>query len=185
MLGLDHAGVADNHGALDRVAQFADIARPGIIVELIEHRFADCGDFADVFVAHLGQQKLHQSGNVFFVFAQRRHVDVEYVEPVIEIAAQLAASHGLVGNLVGRGEDAHIDRGLDLASQTAQFVIFQDAQQLGLGSDRHLADFIQQQRAAFSQFEAAGAAFQSAGEMRLFRGRRFRSPSGSRESRRS
>ena len=34
--------------------------------------------------------------------------------------------------------------------------------------DRHLADFVEQQGAAFGQFEAAGAAFERAGERAFF-----------------
>ena len=41
MFGFDHAAVAHNHSALNRVAQLADISRPGIVVEQIHHGFAD------------------------------------------------------------------------------------------------------------------------------------------------
>ncbi len=50
------------------------------------------------------------------------------------------------------------------AAQAAHFVILQHAQQLGLRRRGHLADFVEQQRAAVGQLEAADAAFGGAGE---------------------
>ena len=142
MLGFDHTPVTHNHGALERVAQLTNVAWPGIIVEQVEHRFADRADLPGMLGAHLAKQQLNEVRNVFLVFAQRRHMDVEDIEAIVEIAAQLPAGHGFIGHFVGGGEDAHIHRRLDLASQAAQLVVFQHAQQLGLRRDRHLTDLV-------------------------------------------
>ena len=96
------------------------------------------------------------------MLAQRRHMNIEDVEAVIKILAKFSVGHGFVGNLVGGGQHAHVDRSFDLAAEPAQFVVFQNAQKLGLRADRHLADFIEQQRAPFGEFETAGAAFERA-----------------------
>ena len=164
VLGLHHAGVADDHGALERIAQFAHISRPGVVVELVEYGLADCRHFAAMLLAHFRKQKLNQGRNVFLVFPQRRHVNIEDIEAVVEIAAQFASRHGLVGNLIRGREHADIDRSLHFASQAAQFAILQNAQQLGLRSDRHLADLIEQERSAFGQLKAACPPFQRARE---------------------
>jgi hypothetical protein len=87
MLGLDHPRVAHDDRTLDRVAQFANVSRPGISVELVQHRFTYGADLARVLAAHLSQKQLHQSGNVFLMLPQRRHVNVKYVEPIIKITA--------------------------------------------------------------------------------------------------
>jgi len=102
------------------------------------------------------------------VLAQRRHVDVEDVQPVIEIAAQFAVRHCFIRNLVGGGEHAYIDRSLDLAAQPSQFPVFKNAQQFRLSPDRHFADLIQQQRAALRQFKTSRAAFHCTGERAFF-----------------
>ena len=52
--------------------------------------------------------------------AQGRHVDVEYIEAIVEIVAQLATGDGILGNLVGGGEDADIHSGLGFAAQPAE-----------------------------------------------------------------
>ena len=63
---------------------------------------------------------------------------------------------------------ADVDGRFHFASQPADFVIFQHAQQFRLGGRGHFADFVEQQRAAVGQFEAADAAFGGAGECAFF-----------------
>src|SRR5271156_2763363 len=168
MFGFDHTTVTDDHRPLDGVAQLADISRPGIVGEQIHNRFADGGHFAAVLRAHFRNQKLHQVGDVLLVFPQGRHVDVEHIQPVIEIAAQLTRGNGIVGNFVGGRQHAHINRRFHFASQAAQLMVFEYAQQLGLRGYRHLADFVEQYSAPFSQFEASGTALQGSGKCTLF-----------------
>ena len=102
------------------------------------------------------------------MFAQRRHVNVEDIEPVIEIVAQLTGGDSVVRNFVGGGEHTHVDCGFHFASQAAQLVIFEHTQQFCLRSHGHLANFVEQDRAAFGQLEAAGAPFQRSGEGAFF-----------------
>src|SRR5258708_15475780 len=109
-------------------------------------------------------------------------MDVEDVEAVVEIAAQSPASHRLIRNLVGGGEDAHIDRGFHLTPKAAQFVVFQHAQQLGLRSDRHLPDLVEKKRSAFRQLKASSTSFHGAGERALFMAENFAFDQGFRNS---
>lgn len=41
MPGFNHRPFAPDHRALQGVAQLAHVARPGVIVELVQYRFAD------------------------------------------------------------------------------------------------------------------------------------------------
>ena len=101
------------------------------------------------------------------MLAQRRHVDVEDVEAVVEIVAQLAAGDGLFGILVGRGEDADVDRGLGLLPRRRSLRSSRTRSSLAWVATRHLADLVEQERAAVGQLEAAGAALEGAGERAL------------------
>ena len=105
---------------------------------------------------------------VFHVLAQRRHVDVEDVEAVVEVGAQVAFGNGVRGVAVGGGQHAHVHVLLGARAQAAQLALLKNAQQLGLGADGHFADLVQQQRAAGGQLEAAGAPLGRAGEGALF-----------------
>ena len=95
-------------------------------------------------------------------------MDIEHIEPVIEIAAQLARSNRIVRNFVRSGKYAHIYGRFHFTSQAAELVVFENTQQLRLCAHWHLADFIEQQRAPFGQFEASSAPLQSSCEGALF-----------------
>ena len=70
--------------------------------------------------------------------------------------------------LIGSGQNTHVHRSLNFASQAAQLVVFKHAQQLGLSADGHLANLIQQQSALFRQLKASCTALHGPGEGALF-----------------
>ncbi len=70
-------------GALQNIAQFANIARPRVAHENVEHFRADAADVFAVFGVDVTQDMLDEQRNVFFVFAQRRQIDVENVQAEI------------------------------------------------------------------------------------------------------
>ena len=57
MLAFNKSAFANDHCALKRIAQFPDIARPGITLENVEHRLADVRNFAFVLLVHLREQE--------------------------------------------------------------------------------------------------------------------------------
>ena len=83
-----------------------------------------------------------QQRNVFFALAQRRQVDGDDVQAVIQVFAELALAHGLPQIDVGGGDDAHIHLHLLHAAQVHELAVLQDAQNLGLRLQVHGADFI-------------------------------------------
>jgi hypothetical protein len=54
----------------------------------------------------------------------------------------------LLQRLVGGGNHAHVDLDRLAAADTLEHLVLQEAQQLGLQRDRHLADLVQEQGAA-------------------------------------
>ena len=69
---------------------------------------------------------------------------------------------GQVG--IGGGEDADIDPPRRGRADGSDLAILQDAQELGLERGRHVADFVQEERAAVSLLEVAFAIRHRAGE---------------------
>ena len=65
---------------------------------------------------------------------------------------------------VGGGDDAHVDLARALAADAAELARLQDAQQLALHAGRHLADLVQEQRAAVGDLEQAARVALGAGE---------------------
>src|SRR6267378_5148658 len=96
--------------------------------------------------------------------AERRQVDVKYVQPEIEVLAQTAVGDGLLRIFVGRRQHANVNGRFRFAAEPPHLAVFQYAQQLRLRRGWHFANFVQQQRAAVGQLEAADAAFRGARE---------------------
>ncbi len=102
------------------------------------------------------------------MFAQRWKVDVKHIQPEVKILPQLSAADGLLWIFVRGRKYPHVHRRFALASQPADFVVFQHAQKLRLRWRGHLADFVQQQRPAVRQFETADAPLCRPGERAAF-----------------
>ena len=74
---------------------------------------------------------------------------------------------------VGGGDDADIDLDRLGAADAVDLALLDGAQQLGLQADVHLADFVEQQRAAVGFLELADAAGDGAGEGALLMAEQF------------
>ena len=69
---------------------------------------------------------------------------------------------------VGRGDQPHVDAERPRAAEALELVLLQHAQDLGLRVRAHVADFVEEQRAAVGLLEAADALLVGAGERALF-----------------
>ena len=83
---------------------------------------------------------------------------------MVEVFAELAVAHSLLQVLVGGGDDADIGLDRGVAADAVEVAVGEHAQQPGLQFGGHVADLVQEQRAAFGLFEAAAAGGQRAGE---------------------
>ena len=86
---------------------------------------------------------------------ERRHLDVNHVEAVVQVLAELTAGHQLMQIAVRGGDDAHVDLHRFLAPDRTDVIFLQNAQQLDLKPHGHVADFIQQQRSALRGLKQA------------------------------
>ena len=96
--------------------------------------------------------------------AQRRHVDREDVEPVVEILAEGAVLGEVEQAPVGGRDQPDVDP-LDLArADRLDLALLEHAEQLCLGVERQLADLVEEDRAAMRFGELAGVIGGGAGE---------------------
>src|ERR1700678_2315381 len=107
------------------------------------------------------------------MLAERGHMNIEDVEAIIKILAQLSIGYGIVWNLVRCREHAHVHRSFDFTAEASQLVILEYAQQFGLRADRHLANLVEQQSSPFREFKAAGSALERAGERSFLMAKNF------------
>ena len=77
---------------------------------------------------------------------------------MIEVLAEPPFGDLLFQVARSRGDDAHIDLDLGGAADALEGLIDQHAQDLVLGFARHVADFVDEQRAAMGFFQRAGLA---------------------------
>ena len=91
-------------------------------------------------------------------------VDVEDVEPVVEVVPELAQRHRLPERAVGGGDDpdVHLDR-LD-AAHPEEGAALQHPEQLDLGGRRDLADLVEEDGPGVGQLEPAEPPLGGAGE---------------------
>ena len=91
-------------------------------------------------------------------------VERQDVEPVVEVGPEGAALARGDEVAVGRGDDAHVDLERLAAADALDLALLQDAQELGLHRQRHVADLVEEERAAARALELAAALLGRAGE---------------------
>src|SRR5437016_193962 len=78
---LDGVALGHEHGALDGVVQFADVARPGVFLEHLQRAWLKSGDSFAIPQCMLAQEVRRQGRNVFAPLAQRRELNFDRVQP--------------------------------------------------------------------------------------------------------
>ena len=111
---------------------------------------------------------LHEQGDIFWAFAQRRDIDHHHLEAVKKILAELAGGDHLLDIPVGCGNEPHIDADRGDAAHPQQGSLLDNPQKLDLHGDGHLADLIEKDGAAVSRLKQAELSAHRAGEGPLF-----------------
>ena len=152
-LQLKRVPGADDQRMLDHVAQFADVARPGICLQGMHVAAGDPAHLLAHPFAEFADKLPHQLGNVLLALPERGYDDGKDVEAIIEVATE-AAVLDLFLQISVRGRDqADIDLDGLRTAETFKFTILQDAEQFRLGLQGHLGNFIEKERGAVGQFK--------------------------------
>ncbi len=99
------------------------------------------------------QKRLCQQRNVLFVRPQRRQVNGHHAQPVKQILAEFPRANLRLQIAVGCADHPHIHRNRLRPAEPFDRAVLQHAQHLSLRHRIHVANFIQENRAARSQFE--------------------------------
>ncbi len=111
-----------------------------------------------------GQEGVGQLGDVIAALAQRRQAQPHHVQPMQKVGAEAALRHQRFQVLVGGRNDPYIHPDQFAPTHTEELAFGQHAQQAGLQRQRHVTDFVQEQRAAIGLLEAAHVPPLRAGE---------------------
>ena len=98
---------------------------------------------------------------------KRRQLDAHDLEPVVEVLAERARGDRLVQVAVGGRDQPDVDLDRLVRADPDDLAALQHAQQLDLGGQRHVADLVEEQRAAVGVLEPALAVAVGAGERPL------------------
>ena len=135
--------------ALQHVAQLAHVARPGVrqqrALGLRRQR------------ASPRQEMARQRQDVVGSRGERRQRQLDRVEAVVQVLAELSGADHRLKVGVGRADDAHLDGALAVGAQPLEASGLQHAQQLHLAGRGQGADLVQEQRAAIGGLELAFA----------------------------
>jgi len=145
-----------------RFAQGRTAAGAGVAVAAAGHEDHDDMS-ADGQVRDALAQGLDQRGNVGAALAQRRDIDFNDVEPVVQVLTEDAGRYPGAQVFVGGADDAHIDRVFLRRTQRPDDALLNRAQQLGLHGHGQIANFVEKEGAAFSRLKVTLAVLCRAG----------------------
>ena len=86
---------------------------------------------------------------------QRREIELDHVQPVVQVLAEAAVREHRLEVLVRRREHAHVDPLVLGGTERSHLVLLQHAQELGLQRQRELADLVEEDRAVVRLHEQA------------------------------
>src|SRR6185369_11592088 len=95
--------------------------------------------------------------NVLAPIAQRRHLDRHHTQAIVEILAEAPFADGLFEVAIGRRDDAHVHALRGHPADRLEHAVLEHAQQLHLQLRAHVADLVEEDRAAVGQTEPAHA----------------------------
>ncbi|SVK48402.1 Uncharacterized protein conserved in bacteria [Acinetobacter baumannii] len=146
------------------ILQLAHVARPGQAGQCgFGFRMQVLGLYAQLLGGDL-QEVARQPRDVFPALAQRRQVYADHVQAVEQILAELAFLYPQFQVLVRGGDDAHVDLHRRIAADSVKLAVRQHPQQARLHVERHIADLVEEQRAAVGLFKAPLTDLVRAGE---------------------
>ncbi len=152
----DRAAVAQQHRALEQVAELAQVAGPRVVDQRVQRGARHPHPRTAELAADPDQQAVGQDRDVLGALAQRRHAQRQRSDPEVQVAAEPLRGDQSVQIVVGRGDQAHRDRALADVAEPAEPLVLQDLEQLGLDREVHVADLVEKQDPAVRDLQQAG-----------------------------
>src|SRR5438552_2966636 len=158
------AGTRENHRTLESVAEFANVAGPGVSRQHTARRIAQLRTGAGMDGANRHEKMIGERQDIGAALAQRWNRESENVEPEIKILAEAAGLHGGGKIDVGEGDQASFDAQGFRATEAFKRALLQNAQELALRSGRECRDLIEKDGAVAAELETAELALHRAGK---------------------
>ena len=108
-----------------------------------------------------------QQRDILGPLVQRRQVNLDHVQAVVQILAELPLLDHLGQRAVGGSDHAHVYLDRFRATHSLEGALLQDAEQLGLHRRWHVADLIEEDGTSVCQLETPLPLIDGAGECPL------------------
>src|SRR5262245_9527552 len=164
MMRFDAYLRAHDNEAFDEVAEFADVTGPRIAQQDFERSIGKFAGTLAISGAEFVEEMAREDGDVFLAIAQGRNKKGNYVEAIEEILAEAAVGNLLLEILVGGGDDADIHADRLIGTDGFEALLFEHPENFGLRAEAHVADLVEEERAAISLLELAHFVVNGAGE---------------------
>src|ERR1019366_10232283 len=110
------------------------------------------------------QEVLCEQRNVCAPLTKGRNYYMENVEAVVKILPEPAFANPFRKISIGCGKYPDIEADLLIPPEPLYFPLLKDAEELGLGGNRHIADLIEKDRALLRSFKLAGSGLYGPGK---------------------
>ena len=170
----DGAGKSQHQGTLDHVFKFPDVSAPVITAQNVLDIGREVDFSARECFCVTRNKMIGEKGHIFQPFPERRHVNMDDVEAVIQVFAKLLQVHHVFQVLIGCGNDPDINGDRVFPTYPVEFIVLQDAEDFGLQGQFHIADFIEKQGASIGLLKFPHFGFYGPGESAAFVAEQFR-----------
>src|SRR5262249_30201646 len=114
-----------------------------------------------------GEEMIDENRNLLPPLPQRWDADLDDVQAVVQVLAELMRPHGRLEVAIGRGDEPHVRTDDLLAADARELAVLEHVQELGLKPQRHLTDLVEQQGALIRRLELPGLLAVGPGERSL------------------
>ncbi len=132
----------DRDQTFNNIFQLAHITRPVVMHKRLHCSLIKSLHLAVKLLIVLLQKVLDEQRNIALALSQRRHLNVNDIEPVVQIFTKGLRFDHLKEILIGSRHNPHIDANRLGAANPLEFALLQHPQQLGLHLQTQTADFI-------------------------------------------
>jgi hypothetical protein len=138
----------------ENVLQFPHVARPVVVHENGHRPWRDGQNLALPLGSQALQKELYEQRDIGLTLPQRREVDRNHVQAVVQILSELSLAHEAGEIAMGGGDhaDVHLD-GL-VAAESLELLLLQDPQQLDLDRGAEISDLVQEDGPLVGQLES-------------------------------
>src|SRR6266436_5004231 len=165
--------IAQNHGALDYILQFANVARPVVSLEQVQSSLIyGSKPFAGCLCVTI-DQVFDQQRNVVDALTQRRDSNRENIEAVEQILSEGAFRHCYTQVRVCSREYSYVHLNCLTATNSFEFPFLENSQQSNLGLGREVTHLVQEYRSTIGRFKASHSPLHGTGERSFLVSKQF------------